>query len=135
MTSQPVADVDEVWEKSQKEAVVLAPSRQAAYLLKTIGPRMSAAALGLTDARPFKAWAKDLPTAGPGDHASIPRLALLFQVVYAIIQTQGAAVAALFLRSSNPQLDDEPPLMVIRDDTPELARSRVLAATRAFLEG
>jgi hypothetical protein len=65
----------------------------------------------------------------------LARLSLLFQVVYLINETQGPAVAALFLRSSNPELNDEAPLTLIaHDGHTENVRRRVLGATRVFLE-
>lgn len=126
-------DIAEVWEKAYKEALTTSPGDQAEYLLGTVGPRISAAALGLADARQVKAWAHH--EVAPREHAVVGRLMLLYRIVYAIVQTQGPNVAALFLRSSNPQLDDAVPLMVLRESDPDLVQGRLLAATRAFLEG
>jgi hypothetical protein len=126
-------DIAEVWERAYKEALTTSPALQAQYLLDSIGPRISAASLGLADARQVKAWARD--ETYPREHLVGGRLALLFRIVYVIVETQGANVAALFLRSSNPQLDDEVPLLLLRDGDPDLIQGRLLAATRAFLEG
>lgn len=126
-------DMAEVWEKSYKKALTSAPHEQADYLLRTIGPRVAAASLGLADARQLKAWARQ--GRAPREHAVAGRLSLLYRITYAIVETQGGNVAALFLRSSNPQLDDEVPLMVLREGDPDAVQGRLLAATRAFLEG
>ncbi|UDY22984.1 hypothetical protein [Nocardioides sp. Kera G14] len=126
-------DMAEVWEKAYKQALTTAPGEQAEYLLRTIGPRVASAALGLADARQLKAWSRGETV--PREHAVLGRLSLLYRVAYAIAETQGGTVAALFLRSSNPQLDDEVPLMVLRKSDSEEVQGRLLAATRAFLEG
>lgn len=126
-------DIAEVWEKSYKKALTTSVAEQAEFLLETIGPRISAAALGLADARQVKAWARFAKE--PREHVVLGRLALLYRIVYAIVQTEGPNVAALFLRSSNPQLDDAVPLMVIREGDPDVVQGKLLAATRAFVEG
>jgi hypothetical protein len=56
-------------------------------------------------------------------------------MTYALASVYGPSAAALFLRSANPQLDDESPLMVLRESDPDVVQGRLLAATRAFLEG
>jgi hypothetical protein len=126
-------DIGEVWEKAYKQALTTGPGEQAEYLLKTVGPRVAAASLGLADARQVKAWARE--GTAPREHAVAGRLSLLYRITYAIAQAEGGNVAALFLRSSNPQLDDEVPLMLLREGDPEEVQGRLLAATRAFLEG
>ena len=126
-------DLGEIWELAYKSAVTTPPSAQAEFLLDTVGPRIAAACLGLSDARQIKAWARD--ATGPREHAVLGRLTLLFRIVFAIANTYGAEVAALFLRSSNPQLDDEVPMLVLRDSDGDTQQGRLLAATRAFLEG
>ena len=126
-------DMAEVWEKAYKQALTTAPFEQAEYLLRTIGPRVAAASLGLADARQLKAWASG--EVRPREHAVVGRLSLLYRIAYAISETEGGNVAALFLRSSNPQLDDDVPLIVLRRSDPDEVQGRLLAATRAFLEG
>jgi hypothetical protein len=60
----------------------------------------------------------------------------LFRIVHAIVGVYGqASVAAGFLRSANPQLDDEAPLIVLADGDPIEVQKPLLAALRAFLEG
>lgn len=126
-------DIGEVWEKAYKRALTTTPREQAEYLLRTVGPRIAAASLGLADARQVKAWARE--ESGPREHAVAGRLSLLYRVTFAIAETEGGNVAALFLRSSNPQLNDEIPLMVLREGDPDRVQGRLLAATRAFVEG
>lgn len=57
-------------------------------------------------------------------------------VEYYNISLEKCAVAAsAFLRSANPQLDDQAPLVVLADGDPAEAGPRVVAAARALLEG
>ncbi|MDT5343458.1 MAG: hypothetical protein QOE52_2642, partial [Mycobacterium sp.] len=57
------------------------------------------------------------------------------ELVRAIESIYSPAVAAAFLRSSNPQLDDEAPLVVLATQPVDEAEQAMLAAARAFLEG
>jgi hypothetical protein len=53
---------------------------------------------------------------------------VLFRVVKAIESIDSPTVAAAFLRSSNPQLDDEAPLVVLATQPVDEAEQAVLAA-------
>jgi uncharacterized protein (DUF2384 family) len=124
----------DAWERAYKESVTAQPWEQVAYVLEQIGPRFTAASLGVSDARTLRRW-RDEQTA-PRDHDEQARLALLFRIVHAIVGVYGqASVAAGFLRSANPQLDDEAPLIVLADGDPIEVQKPLLAALRAFLEG
>lgn len=119
-------------DQAYKLSIKWSPAQKGDYILRTIGPRIAAAALGLSDARPLKSWIHD----GVYPKQSVEwRLETLFRVVYAISETYSPATAASFLRSSNPQLDDEAPLIVLADGSPYETGPKVLAAARAFLEG
>jgi len=122
------------WDEAYKASVTQGPQVKAAYLLEHVGPRITAASLGLADARQVKRWATD-PDTGPREHAVGMRLDALFRIVLAITPVYSAAVAARFLRSANPQLDDEAPLVALAAAGDARAVNRVVAATRAFLEG
>ena len=104
----------------------------AEYLLETIGPRYATVGLGLSDARQIKAW-RDLDTE-PREAAVRQRLRLLAQVTHAITRTYSSDTAAAFLHSSNPDLEDQPPLVVIADGDPLHVQASVVRAVRAFLE-
>ncbi len=105
------------------------------YLLKTVGPRISAAALGLSDARMLTKWAEgDRPRRADMEH----RVEILFEMAYAVAAVYTGAAAASFLRSSQPALDDASPLMLLReagDEQLPQVQTQLRAATRAFLEG
>ena len=51
--------ISEAWERAYKDVVNDPASQKAAYLLGTIGPRITSAALGLADARQLKRWAAE----------------------------------------------------------------------------
>ena len=125
--------ISEAWERAHKDAVKDAPARKARYLLESIGPRITSAALGLADARQVKRWAAE--EVAPREHMVELRLDALYWVVRALQPVYSSAVAARFLRSSNPQLGDEAPLVVLARAEDEAAIGTVLAAARAFLEG
>lgn len=109
------------------------PAGMAEYLIATVGPRITAAALGLASARRVEVW-RDEGT-GPREHDVAGRLSVLYRVAYVVVEVHGASTAALFLRSSNPQLDDVAPLVLLRERDPDQVQGRLLAATRAFVEG
>jgi hypothetical protein len=127
------APISEAWERAHKDVVNDSADRKASYLLGTIGPRITSAALGLADARQVKRWAGE--GLEPREHAVALRLDALYWVVRALEPVYSAAVAARFLRSANPQLGDEAPLVVLARVEDEPAVGTVLAAARAFLEG
>lgn len=125
--------ISEAWERAHKDVVNDAAGQKASHLLASIGPRITSAALGLADARQVKRWAAE--DIEPREHAVALRLDALYWVVRALEPVYSAAVAARFLRSANPQLGDEAPLVVLARAEDEPAIGPVLAAARAFLEG
>jgi hypothetical protein len=135
MSTHPVPTIDPVdaWERAYKEAMTTTAASKAEWLLANLGPRITAAALGLADARQPRRWRDEYIT--PREEAVGTRLTVLFQIAYAISLVYGPATAALFVRSANPQLDDQAPLVVLRETDPEAAQALLAAATRSFLEG
>jgi hypothetical protein len=129
----PSSAVADAWEVAYKESVVTPGWEQARHLIEAIGVRYTTAALGLKDARTVRSWVER--QAEPREHDVVSRLAVLFRVVKAVEAVYTPAVAAAFLRSSNPQLDDEAPLVVLATQPVDEAEQAVLAAARAFLEG
>lgn len=125
---------EEAWERAYKEAATTPVWQQVEWLLDAIGPRFTAAGVGVRDARTIRRWRDD--RIEPRDHDEQARLQLLFRIAYAITLVYGrASVATSFLRSANPQLDDEAPLVLLAGQSVDLVQRRLLAATRAFLEG
>ena len=125
---------EEAWERAYKEALTTPAWQHAEWLLDEIGPRFTAASIGVRDARTIRRWRDERME--PRDHEEQARLQLLFRIVYAIVLTYGrAGVATGFLRSANPQLDDQAPLVLLAREPVDEVQRRLLAATRAFLEG
>src|SRR5579875_1927344 len=125
---------EEAWERAYKEAATTPAWQQAEWLLGSIGPRFTAAGVGVRDARTVRRWRDD--RVEPRDHEEQARLQLLFRIACAITLTYGRpSVATSFLRSANPQLDDESPLVLLASRPVDQVQRRLLAATRAFLEG
>jgi hypothetical protein len=131
----PVAapDIAAAWETAHKESMTTSTGAKAGYLLEAIGPRLGAGALGLADARQLKRWANEDDE--PRELLVAQRLDALYWIVRAIEAVYSRAVAARFLRSSNPQLADDAPLIVLGTATDGDGIRRALTATRAFLEG
>jgi hypothetical protein len=129
----PTPAFADAWETAYKESIVLAPWEQARRLVESIGVRYTTAAVGLKDARTVRKWCEE--RANPREHDVARRLAVLYRVVRALETIYSPAVAAAFLRSSNPQLDEEAPLVVLAGQPVDLAERSVLAAAKAFLEG
>ena len=125
--------VETAWEGAYKESLITEAWEQAAYLTAVVGARFVAAGVGLAEARTVRRWVEE--GTAPREHDVAARLALLFRVTKAVADVYTPAVAAAFLRSANPQLDDESPLLVLREGDPEIAGKHLLAAARAFLEG
>lgn len=120
----------EVMERAHKQSVRVPPDEQAAFVQEVLGSRLAAAALGLKDTRTLSSWARGGPIRGAdGEH----RLQVLFRTVSAIDEAFSPAVAAAFLRGSNPALGDQAPLVVLADEPPVQAEPRLLAAVEALL--
>ena len=84
------------------------------YLLSTIGLRYTAVGLGMSDAAQI-------------DDCDGERLAALTETVQCIEKVYSADTAAAFLISANPDLDDQPPLLVIARGDYASARRAVQA--------
>lgn len=133
-TEEPSAfDPTAIEERAFKASLTATPQEMASFLLDTVGARVAGAALALADARPLYQWRAGETV--PRAHETEQRLRALFRVVHEIAEAYTNSVAAAFLRGSNPQLDDEAPLIVLADGDPDDAVPRVIAAARAFLEG
>src|SRR5437764_10469003 len=119
-------------ERAFKASVTVDVAAQTQSLLDWVGARVTAAAVGLADARPLYRWRDG---SHPKEHLAGDRLRVLYRIGYEIHEAYGPRVLAAFLRSSNPQLADRAPLIVLADSDPAEVEGELLAATRAFLEG
>lgn len=116
-----------------KESLTTSPAGAVGFLLGVLGAQVTAAALGLADARPLYRWRTG--EVAPKERAIEDRLRILHRVTRMVHDAYGPRVASAFLRSSNPQLDDEAPLVVLADGDPRQVEGRLVGAARAFLEG
>src|SRR5688572_9306554 len=135
MHSRNGAEVDleqahEALERAHKQSVTVPSPEQAAYVRDVLGSRLAAAALGLKDTRTLSSWASGGPIRGvDSEH----RLQVLFRTVAAVAEVFTPAVAAAFLRGSNPDLDNRSPVVVLANESPEAAEPKLVAAAESLL--
>ena len=120
----------EVMERAHKQSVRVPADEQARFVQEVLGSRLAATALGLKDTRTLSNWARGGPIRGAD---SEHRLQVLFRVVTAIDDAFSPAVAAAFLRGSNPTLGNRAPLVILADEPPIKTEPRLLAALEALL--
>lgn len=118
---------------AHKNSIRFTTAAKVTYLVDTLGPRVTAAALGLSDARPLKRWASGTLD-GPRSEITEDRLRILYQVVYAVAEAYGPAAASGFIRGANPNLNDDAILLLLRGDDVLDHEKRIIAATRSFLD-
>lgn len=123
--------VGDLVEQACKLAITTSTQQQAEFIIDAIGARLATAAVGLRDARSVRAWANGRNIK---EAAVEQRLQELFQVVWAISERYSPAVAAAFVRGTNPYLGDRAPLVVLADESPEKGGPAILAAARHLLE-
>ena len=114
-------------QRAYKESAVMSVPEVAGWLLETVGQRITAVGVGLSDARPVRGWVEGGRIREENDE----RLRLLYRVARTITLVYGERTARSFLRSSSPYLNDTAPVMAIAEGD----ERSVLAALRAFLEG
>lgn len=120
----------EVLERAHKRSVTAPSAERAAYVRDVLGSRLAAAALGLKDTRTLSNWASGGLIRGlDSDH----RLQVLFRVVTAVAELFTPAVAAAFMRGSNPVLDGKSPLVVLANEPPATAERKLVAAAESLL--
>lgn len=120
-------------DQAYKESLTTSPAGAVEFLLRVLGAQVTAAALGLADARPLYRWRTG--DVLPKERVIEDRLRILHRVTRMVTEAYGPRVASAFLRSSNPQLDDEAPLVILADGDPREVQARLVGAARAFLEG
>ena len=97
----------------------------AAYLQEVLGQRLTAVIAGVTDAKAVGKWAKG----GRKPQGDVERrLRNAYQVAQIVVQTESPETVRAWFIGMNPELDDQPPALVIADDP-----LRVLQAARIFV--
>src|SRR5271169_6649655 len=101
-TPAPGISPGDALERSYKRSVVDSDQQKARFLLETLGPRIVAVGVGLSDARPVRNWAqgRNKPR---GETEN--RLRILYRVAFAVSSVFGPDTAAAFVRGANPELD------------------------------
>lgn len=124
-------DALEVEELAYKESLTADAQEMTRYLLGVIGARSLAVALGMADARPLYQWRDG--KARPRQAETNDRLRGLYRATRMVAEAYGPNASSVFVRSSNPQLDDRSVLTVLADEVD--GEAKVVAAARALLEG
>jgi hypothetical protein len=114
-------------QQAYKESAVMSVPEVAGWLLNTVGQRITAVGVGVSDARPVRGWAEGKTIREENED----RLRLLYRVARTIALVYGDRTTRSFLRSSSPYLDDTAPVVAIAKGDERSA----LEALRAFLEG
>jgi hypothetical protein len=120
-------------EEAYKASHRTSAAEKTAFLLDAIGPRVTAAALGLSDARPLYKWRTGEVEPRNGEQGQ--KLQILYRIGYEVTKAYGPKVLSSFLRGSNPQLGDRAPLVVLAQGEANEVENELVGATRAFLEG
>lgn len=121
-----------VLETAYKRSVNQPVTAKLAFLHQALGLRLTAAALGVKDSRTVQSWEDGGSVRGGHDQEH--RIQALYRATFAVSEIYSPAVAAAFLRGSNPHLDGRAPFLVLADDPPTEAEERVLRAVEALLE-
>lgn len=97
----------------------------AGSLQSTLGQRLAALVVGVSDAKAVGKWAKGerYPHAD-----SEQRLRDAYHIVQLLLEQESAETVRAWFVGMNPDLDDQPPALVLREEP-----ARVLQAARSFL--
>jgi len=101
-------------------------------LAEVLGPRLVAYMAGVGETRAVREWADG--SREPRD--PIPsRLRLAYRVAHLISEHDSPEVARAWFQGLNPQLDDQSPARLIREQPIDEVGPSVVAAARAFVVG
>lgn len=127
----PTAQIEQLEATAYRESVKQDLPTLTSWLLDHVGQRITAVALGLSDASMLRRYKQ-------GDIGSLKedreaRLRLLFRVSRMVAEAFDDETARAFLTSSNPQLGDKSPVVILSDEPPANAGPEVLGAARALI--
>lgn len=101
-------------------------------LRELLGPRLVAYIAGVRETRTVREWAEGATV----KQADIePRLRAAFHIAGFIAEHDAASVVQSWFQGLNPQLDDQSPAQLLRDEDLSDVGPQVLAAARAFVVG
>jgi hypothetical protein len=101
-------------------------------LRELLGPRLVAYIGGVRETRTVREWAEGAPVKRPESEA---RLRAAFHIAGFIAEHDAPSVVQSWFQGLNPQLDDQSPARLLREEDLNDAGPRVLAAARAFVVG
>ncbi|MBA2312136.1 MAG: hypothetical protein H0V97_04955 [Actinobacteria bacterium] len=101
-------------------------------LRELLGPRLVAYIAGVRETRTVGEWAEGAAVKRPDSQG---RLRMAFHIAGFIAQHDAASVAQSWFQGLNPQLDDQSPARLLREEELSDVGPRVLAAARAFVVG
>ena len=127
------AEIEKLEATAYRDSVKLDLPTVTSWLLDHVGQRISAVALGLSDASMLRRYKQGEVDSLRGDREA--RLRLLFRVARMVADAFDDETARAFLTSSNPQLGDKSPLLLLSDQAPAQAGPEVIGAARALIEG
>ncbi len=100
-------------------------------LVSILGRRLTAYIASIKDARAIDRW---LTNAKPQKDVE-QRLRLAYHVAHMLSQFDSHAVVQAWFIGLNPELNDQVPIRLLREGSPETDGRRVLGAARAFVAG
>jgi hypothetical protein len=100
-------------------------------LTTTIGKKLTAYIAGVKDVRALDRW---IDGAEPYREAEL-RLRFAFRVVKTLKNHDHASVVQAWLTGLNPELNDRPPIRLLREGDLEKVGPEILGAVRAFVAG
>lgn len=122
-----------VTDRAKRTAALTSHTDQINELLQGIGPRLTAAALGVKNGRTLVRWTQGGPIRAA---VNADRLRVLYGVYVALTETYPGAVVEAFLRGSNPELDGRAGWQVLsQEPDPVEAEKQLTYAVEAFLTG
>ena len=102
-------------------------------LRELLGPRLVAYIAGVRETRTVREW-----TEGAGvksEDVVVPRLRMTFHIARFISEHEAPSVVQSWFQGLNPQLDDQSPARLLREENLSDVGPQVLAAARAFVVG
>lgn len=115
--------------RAHEESVRFSPAEIVSGLREILGARLVAYLGHVTSTRPVGEWADGSrkPSA-----ETIDRLRSAYFVAALLREREGAATVQSWFKGMNPQLDDQAPAMLLREQPLDTAGPAVLAAARSF---
>jgi hypothetical protein len=102
-------------------------------LRELLGPRLLAYIAGVRETRTVREWAEGA-TVKRGE-IIMPRLRMVLHIAGFIAEHDAPSVVQSWFQGLNPQLDDQSPARLLREEDLNDAGPLVLAAARAFVVG